>query len=96
MVRVREHLSFFVVQVLSDDEKRSLYDKYGEAGVKGAGMGPGVSAAQIMIGESCFLHCISTFSWRHPYIVSGFQQSFRFVRVAVRGHGRYGVQRWWF
>lgn len=31
-----------MVQVLSDDEKRSLYDKYGEAGVKGAGMGMGV------------------------------------------------------
>ncbi|RZR86912.1 hypothetical protein BHM03_00014211 [Ensete ventricosum] len=28
--------------VLSDDEKRSLYDKYGEAGLKGAGMGMGV------------------------------------------------------
>uniref|UniRef100_A0A7N0ZSI2 Uncharacterized protein n=1 Tax=Kalanchoe fedtschenkoi TaxID=63787 RepID=A0A7N0ZSI2_KALFE len=26
-------------EVLSDDEKRPLYDKYGEAGVKGAGMG---------------------------------------------------------
>ncbi|XP_068637331.1 chaperone protein dnaJ A7A, chloroplastic-like [Aristolochia californica] len=26
-------------EVLSDDEKRSLYDKYGEAGLKGAGMG---------------------------------------------------------
>jgi DnaJ-class molecular chaperone len=31
------------LQVLSDDEKRSLYDKYGEAGLKGAGMGMGVS-----------------------------------------------------
>lgn len=31
------------IQVLSDDEKRSLYDKYGEAGLKGAGMGMGVS-----------------------------------------------------
>ncbi|PPD99562.1 hypothetical protein GOBAR_DD03426 [Gossypium barbadense] len=28
-------------EVLSDDEKRSLYDKYGEAGLKGAGMGMG-------------------------------------------------------
>lgn len=33
----------FVLQVLSDDEKRSLYDKYGEAGLKGAGMDMGVS-----------------------------------------------------
>lgn len=32
-----------VLQVLSDDEKRSLYDKFGEAGLKGAGMGTGVS-----------------------------------------------------
>jgi molecular chaperone DnaJ len=28
---------------LYDDEKRSIYDKYGEAGLKGAGMGTGVS-----------------------------------------------------
>ncbi|XP_077220902.1 chaperone protein dnaJ A7A, chloroplastic-like [Tasmannia lanceolata] len=28
-------------EVLSDDEKRPLYDKYGEAGLKGAGMGMG-------------------------------------------------------
>ncbi|KAJ8501309.1 hypothetical protein OPV22_011861 [Ensete ventricosum] len=28
-------------EVLSDDEKRSIYDKYGEAGLKGAGMGMG-------------------------------------------------------
>jgi molecular chaperone DnaJ len=27
------------VQVLSDDEKRSIYDRYGEAGLKGAGAG---------------------------------------------------------
>lgn len=27
---------------MSDDEKRSIYDKYGEAGLKGAGMGTGV------------------------------------------------------
>lgn len=33
-----------IMQVLSDDEKRSLYDKYGEAGLKGAGMGMGVSS----------------------------------------------------
>lgn len=32
-----------LLQVLSDDEKRSIYDKYGEAGLKGAGMGTGVS-----------------------------------------------------
>lgn len=25
------------LQVLSDDEKKSLYDRFGEAGVKGAG-----------------------------------------------------------
>ncbi len=27
------------MQVLSDDEKRSIYDRYGEAGLKGAGAG---------------------------------------------------------
>lgn len=30
---------WFWLQILSDDEKRSLYDRYGEAGIKGAGMG---------------------------------------------------------
>jgi DnaJ-class molecular chaperone len=30
-------------EVLSDDDKRSIYDRYGEAGLKGAGMGTGVS-----------------------------------------------------
>lgn len=35
--------SHSVLQVLSDDEKRSLNDKFGEAGLKGAGMGMGVS-----------------------------------------------------
>lgn len=34
-----DFLVFVSLQVLSDDEKRPLYDKYGEAGVKGAGMG---------------------------------------------------------
>lgn len=37
------------LQVLSDDEKRSLYDKYGEAGLKGAGMGMGVSCRKMLI-----------------------------------------------
>lgn len=32
-----------LLQVLSDDEKRSIYDRYGEAGLKGAGAGMGVS-----------------------------------------------------
>ncbi|KAJ7545743.1 hypothetical protein O6H91_08G008000 [Diphasiastrum complanatum] len=30
-------------EVLSDDEKRSIYDRYGEAGLKGAGVGGGSS-----------------------------------------------------
>jgi hypothetical protein len=29
--------SEFVLQILSDDEKRPIYDRYGEAGLKGAG-----------------------------------------------------------
>lgn len=33
-----------LLQVLSDDEKRSIYDRYGEAGLKGAGVGTGVSS----------------------------------------------------
>lgn len=40
------------MQVLSDDEKRSIYDKYGEAGLKGAGMGMGVSSKQDLCVQS--------------------------------------------
>lgn len=36
-----------VLQVLSDDEKRSIYDRYGEAGLKGSGMETGVSTLSI-------------------------------------------------
>lgn len=38
-----------VLQVLSDDEKRSIYDRYGEAGLKGSGMGTGVSTCNFYI-----------------------------------------------
>lgn len=41
-------------EVLSDDEKRSLYDKYGEAGIKGAGMGMGDFTNPMDIFESLF------------------------------------------
>ncbi|KAE8676577.1 Chaperone protein DnaJ [Hibiscus syriacus] len=40
--------------VLSDDEKRSLYDKYGEAGLKGAGMGMGDFSNPFDLFESLF------------------------------------------
>ncbi|XP_068334292.1 chaperone protein dnaJ A6, chloroplastic-like [Pyrus communis] len=41
-------------EVLSDDEKRSLYDKYGEAGIKGAGMGTGDFSNPFDLFESLF------------------------------------------
>lgn len=41
-------------EVLSDDEKRSLYDKYGEAGLKGSGMGMGDFSNPFDIFESLF------------------------------------------
>ncbi|OMO73086.1 hypothetical protein COLO4_27271 [Corchorus olitorius] len=41
-------------EVLSDDEKRSLYDKYGEAGLKGAGMGMGDYSNPFDLFESLF------------------------------------------
>ncbi|TYH28790.1 hypothetical protein ES288_A02G171900v1 [Gossypium darwinii] len=41
-------------EVLSDDEKRSLYDKYGEAGLKGAGMGVGDFSNPFDLFESLF------------------------------------------
>ncbi|KAK6237980.1 hypothetical protein QUC31_003449 [Theobroma cacao] len=41
-------------EVLSDDEKRSLYDKYGEAGLKGAGMGMGDFSNPFDLFESLF------------------------------------------
>ncbi|KAI3989718.1 hypothetical protein MKX01_009210 [Papaver californicum] len=41
-------------EVLSDDEKRKLYDRYGEAGLKGAGAGPGDFSNPFDIFESLF------------------------------------------
>ncbi|KAK9096424.1 hypothetical protein Sjap_021921 [Stephania japonica] len=41
-------------EVLSDDEKRSLYDRYGEAGLKGSGMGMGDFSNPFDIFESLF------------------------------------------
>ncbi|KAJ0508889.1 putative Heat shock protein DnaJ, cysteine-rich [Helianthus annuus] len=42
-------------EVLSDDEKRSIYDRYGEAGLKGAGMGgQGDFSSPFDIFESLF------------------------------------------
>uniref|UniRef100_A0A0C9RQ05 TSA: Wollemia nobilis Ref_Wollemi_Transcript_4190_2211 transcribed RNA sequence n=1 Tax=Wollemia nobilis TaxID=56998 RepID=A0A0C9RQ05_9CONI len=41
-------------EVLSDDEKRTIYDKYGEAGLKGAGAGPGDFTNPFDIFESLF------------------------------------------
>ncbi|CAN0858449.1 Chaperone protein dnaJ A6, chloroplastic [Linum grandiflorum] len=41
-------------EVLSDDEKRSLYDRYGEAGVKGAGMGSSDFSNPFDLFESLF------------------------------------------
>ncbi|KAL7001895.1 Chaperone protein dnaJ A6, chloroplastic [Sarracenia purpurea var. burkii] len=41
-------------EVLSDDEKRSIYDKYGEAGLKGAGIGMGDFSNPFDLFESLF------------------------------------------
>lgn len=41
-------------EVLSDDEKRSIYDKYGEAGLKGAGAGMGDFTNPFDLFESLF------------------------------------------
>ncbi|GFP89759.1 chaperone protein dnaj [Phtheirospermum japonicum] len=41
-------------EVLSDDEKRSIYDRYGEAGLKGAGMGNGDFSNPFDLFESLF------------------------------------------
>ncbi|KAI3752859.1 hypothetical protein L2E82_24898 [Cichorium intybus] len=41
-------------EVLSDDDKRSIYDRYGEAGLKGAGMGNGDFSNPFDIFESLF------------------------------------------
>ncbi|KAK6114872.1 hypothetical protein DH2020_007141 [Rehmannia glutinosa] len=41
-------------EALSDDEKRSIYDRYGEAGLKGAGMGTGDFSNPFDLFESLF------------------------------------------
>lgn len=47
-----------MMQVLSDDEKRSLYDRFGEAGLKGAGQGgPGVRSQSWLYGFNVGLYC---------------------------------------
>ncbi|KAJ0007278.1 hypothetical protein Pint_30777 [Pistacia integerrima] len=45
---------FCTAKVLSDDEKRSLYDRCGEAGLKGAGMGMGDFSVPFDLWESLF------------------------------------------
>ncbi|RAL49462.1 hypothetical protein DM860_012895 [Cuscuta australis] len=41
-------------EVLSDDEKRSIYDRYGEAGLKGSGMGTGDFSNPFDLFDSLF------------------------------------------
>ncbi|KAE9446973.1 hypothetical protein C3L33_21138, partial [Rhododendron williamsianum] len=41
-------------EVLSDDEKRSIYDRYGEAGLKGAGVGTGDFSNPFDLFETLF------------------------------------------
>ncbi|XP_057429216.1 chaperone protein dnaJ A6, chloroplastic-like [Lotus japonicus] len=41
-------------EVLSDDEKRSIYDRYGEAGLKGQGMGMGDFTSPFDLFETLF------------------------------------------
>ncbi|KAF7834429.1 chaperone protein dnaJ A6, chloroplastic-like [Senna tora] len=41
-------------EVLSDDEKRSIYDRYGEAGLKGSGMGMGDFSNPFDLFETLF------------------------------------------
>ncbi|OVA14225.1 DnaJ domain [Macleaya cordata] len=48
------HVCIKIYEVLSDDEKRSLYDKYGEAGLKGAGAGMGDFSNPFDLFESLF------------------------------------------
>jgi hypothetical protein len=56
-----------LVQVLSDDEKRSIYDRYGEAGLKGAGAGgPGV----MHVFHSCVLFVHYHFQYAVVFLVS--------------------------
>jgi uncharacterized membrane protein YgcG len=46
--------SGFVLQILSDDEKRPLYDHYGEAGLKGAGTAAAAQGAAGYAGSNTF------------------------------------------
>lgn len=47
----------FLLQVLSDDEKKSLYDRYGEAGLKGAG---GMGGMGVRCSDLQIYSCIDT------------------------------------
>lgn len=48
----------WLFQVLSDDEKRPLYDRFGEAGVKGAGAPGMVSIGKASVYECAHLHAL--------------------------------------
>lgn len=48
--------------MLSDDEKRPIYDKYGEAGLKGVGGGGGYVSSYLLCSESGHLNCSLTSS----------------------------------
>ena len=52
--------AFEWMQVLSDDEKRSIYDRFGEAGLKGAGQGAGPVRVGSMGGGSYYHHTMKT------------------------------------
>ncbi|KAK7247406.1 hypothetical protein RIF29_42289 [Crotalaria pallida] len=54
-------------EVLSDDEKRSIYDRYGEAGLKGSGMGMGDFSNPFDLFESLFENMGGSGPGRRPY-----------------------------
>lgn len=59
LFRFNSQLIVLNLQVLSDDEKRSIYDRYGEDGLKG---GPSMGVRQFLF-HLCYLSVLLELSW---------------------------------
>ncbi|BAT86530.1 hypothetical protein VIGAN_04419500 [Vigna angularis var. angularis] len=79
-------------EVLSDDEKRSIYDTYGEAGLKGSGMGMGVSCLQKQLRLLLCYHIFLFLDWPSLQF-QDFSNPFDLFETLFEGMGGMGGSR---
>ena len=75
---------FYLLKVLSDDEKRSIYDRYGEAGLQGSGVGMGVSKLHLTMMENCII-AYSCFSKKDFSVMQDFSSPFDLFETLFEG-----------